>query len=482
MNKPPRICLIVDNPLRDLEGLILVAWHLARQGVDAFLVPMYTQAFDVPGLKPDMVLANYVRPNNADLLKAYKEAGILVGVLDTEGAAGKTADDYARMVGRMRCGDYVDLYCVWGHSQFEAFRRHRTVPSETLRLTGCPRYDFCAAPWRAALPVPDVASDYVLVNTNFPVVNPRFSKGSDSECRAMVQAGFDETHARQFLADARGAHQAVIEVMERLACSYPDLMFVLRPHPFENADAYRALLRFPNCQVRQEGTSLEWINGARLLLHQNCSTALEAVMMGKEPVSLEWFNTPALSLPSASAVSVRAQEYGMLVSLIEAAAAGRRPAPDSECLLAREKLIRDLYFSVDGQSAARAATAMMEAIKARRAETGAAPGGRKYGKSLRSILLQHARRTLGYRAYEAIRRRAMNETLEGRRRAKFFSVEEVNAVLARINKASATLPCIAEQAVDGSSRPHLLSGQAIRIRAAECIDEPTRSEIATQEQ
>lgn len=472
MNEVPRVCLIIDNPLRDLDGLILVGWHLARQGVDTFLVPMYSQTFDVPALKPDMVLANYVRPNNADLLKAYKEAGILVGVLDTEGAAGKTPDDYARMVGRMRCGDYVDLYCVWGRSQFEAFRRHHTVPQEILRLTGCPRYDFCAVPWRTALPAPRGASDYVLVNTNFPVVNPRFSKNAGSEYRSMVQAGFDESFARQFVADARVAHQAVIEVMERLARSRPDLTFVLRPHPFENADAYKALLQFPNCQVRQEGTSLEWINGARLLLHQNCSTALEAVMLGKEPISLEWFNTPALSVPSTSAVSLRAQNYEAASSLIDAIVTGHPPVLDSECLRAREKLIEDLYYSVDGRSAARAAAAMREIIEAKRATNDTALCKRRYRKSLRSMLLRYARGMLGYRTYEAIRVRMTNETLERRRRAKFFSVEEVGAVLDRINKAAATPPCVAEPAIGDSGVSRMLSGHTIHIRTSKCLDGP----------
>lgn len=474
MNEVPRVCLIVDNPLRDLEGLILLGWHLAQQGVDAFLVPMYTQAFDVSALKPDMVLANYVRPNNADLLKTYREAGILVGVLDTEGAAGKTSDDYAHMVERMRCGDYVDLYCVWGRSQFEAFRRHHTVPPETLRLTGCPRYDFCATPWRAALPVPKDVSDYVLVNTNFPVVNPRFSKNAGSEYRSMVQVGFDESFARQFVVDARIARQAVVEVMERLARSRPDLTFVLRPHPFENADAYKALLRFPNCQVRQEGTSIEWINGARLLLHQNCSTALEAVMLGKEPISLEWFNTPALSVPSSSAVSLKAQNYDAAASLIDAIVTGRPLAPDSECLRAREKLIEDLYYSIDGRSAARAAAAIIEAIETKRAKNGAISTKRRFRKSPRSMLLRYARGMLGYQTYEAIRGRMTNEMLEHRRHAKFFSVEEVGAVLNRINKAAATPPCVAQRAIDDFGAPRMMSGQTIHIGTLECLDGPGR--------
>src|SRR3979411_3101357 len=84
----PHVCLIVDNPLRDLEGLVLLGRELATRGVKVTLVPMYEQGFDVPALQPDLVLLNYTRPNNADLIKAYKRAGILVGILDTEGMGG----------------------------------------------------------------------------------------------------------------------------------------------------------------------------------------------------------------------------------------------------------------------------------------------------------------------------------------------------------------------------------------------------------
>jgi surface carbohydrate biosynthesis protein len=186
-----RVCLIVDNPLRDLDGLVLIAWHLARQGVDTYLVPMYEQVFDVLAIEPDLVLANYARPNNMDALKLYRSSGILVGVLDTEGAAGKSADDYAQMVARMNCAEHLDFYCIWGHQQYQAFVRHSVMPKDLLFLTGCPRYDYCSPPWQEELPVPVGVKDYVLINTNFPIANPRFSHGTRHEGLAMQWRGSD---------------------------------------------------------------------------------------------------------------------------------------------------------------------------------------------------------------------------------------------------------------------------------------------------
>ena len=56
MPDKPHVCLLVDNPLRDLEGLVLLGWQLAAKGATVTLVPMYEQGFDVPALRPDLVL------------------------------------------------------------------------------------------------------------------------------------------------------------------------------------------------------------------------------------------------------------------------------------------------------------------------------------------------------------------------------------------------------------------------------------------
>src|SRR5262245_63028545 len=93
-----RVALIVDNPLRDLDGLVLLAYQLAQRGHTAFLVPMYDQVYDVFRLRPDVVLVNYVRANNRDLVRLYRRRGMRVGVLDTEGAGGKSAEEFARLV------------------------------------------------------------------------------------------------------------------------------------------------------------------------------------------------------------------------------------------------------------------------------------------------------------------------------------------------------------------------------------------------
>ncbi|QPF93876.1 surface carbohydrate biosynthesis protein [Bradyrhizobium commune] len=464
MANKPHVCLVVDNPLRDLEGLVLLARQLSTRGARATLVPMYEQGFDVPALQPDLVLVNYTRPNNADLIKSYKRAGILVGVLDTEGIGGKNADQFATMVKSAGCPELVDLYCVWGQSQYAAFLRQKTVAEDLLHVTGCPRYDFCAPPWRAALPKPSVGSGYVLINTNFPTVNPRFSTGSAHEEESMVKAGFSREFARQFIADGGHAHRNALDMAIKLARHFVDVEFVLRPHPFENINSYDAFAALPNAKVIQSGTSLEWISGARLLVHQNCSTAIEATMLNVEPLSMEWFNTPALRLDAATRVSRGAAAEADMIELVRQGLENRLPPLPSETGRFRREIIDELYTAMDGASSVRVSEAVLATIATpARGEPAAkvlpAP-------SLRGLAADAVRRTLGHRASALLRRTTSSAENERRRAGKVFDVEAVNAILQRLDGASVDRRRFVARPAVSERMKRMASGASLQLAEA----------------
>ncbi|WP_439409347.1 surface carbohydrate biosynthesis protein [Bradyrhizobium sp. DASA03076] len=461
MADQPHVCLVVDNPLRDLEGLVLLARQLSTRGVRATLVPMYEQGFDVPALRPDLVLVNYTRPNNADLIKSYKSAGILVGVLDTEGIGGKNADQFANMVKSAGCPDLIDLYCVWGQSQYAAFLRQGTVAANLLHATGCPRYDFCAPPWRAALPKPSIGSGYVLINTNFPTVNPRFSGSTSHEEESMVKAGFSREFARQFIADGAHAYRSTLDMAIKLAQHFSDVQFVLRPHPFENIGSYDAFAALPNAKVIQSGTSLEWISGASLLIHQNCSTAIEATMLNVEPLSMEWFNTPALRLDAATKVSRGAAKEAEMLELVRQGLEGRMPPLPAETATFRREILSDLYTAVDGASSARVSEAVLATISA--ARRGEAPTHALPRPSLRGLVAGAVRRRLGHRTSSFLRRAYSSAESKRRRDGKAFGVDTVNSILQRLDAASVDRRRFVAQPPTNVQMKRMMSGASLQL-------------------
>jgi surface carbohydrate biosynthesis protein len=417
---------------------------------------MYDQAFDVRAIDADFVLANYARFNNRSHLFSYLEDGIRVGVLDTEGVGGKNANEFATLVGSDIGAGLVDLYCVWGPSQGKALVERQVVGLDELRVTGCPRYDYCAPPWRDALHKPAIREGFVLVNTNFPTVNPRFSGGSADEVRTMVGAGFELAFAQAFIRDARAAQDGIIALLGKLVDQFPSVVFVLRPHPFESASPYQALAATKtNLEVRQEGTSIEWLNACKFLLHLNCSTAVEAAMLGKIAITPAWLDTPTLNVEGPHRLSLHATSPEDLIEQVAACIEKTRPTVHES--------IEPLYHLIDGHASQRVAEAILETLKRlpRRSALPKLP--------LRFRLITLVRRLLGYRIVKVIQDMGAPHSERARREAKLFSCDQVDAILRRLHACTHGAQPLEAKAMDSVrvAVPRFASGNSIRVRAAD---------------
>jgi len=346
----------------------MLAHALAGRGIEAVLVPLYYQAIDVPLLALDALVVNFARPVNLELVRAYADSGIAVFVLDTEG--GVLADDGAntphRLAEYVRDSGYVDVlsgYFFWGSILHDAFVQHSGMRPESLHLTGCPRFDFASSRWREIL---DYSRDgFVLMNANFPLVNPRFVSSPEQEVASVVAAGWDADYVVRILADSRKILDNYLETVPRLAERFPEQSFLVRPHPFENADLYRKSFEsFANVTVDGSGSVLNVIQHARCVLHVNCGTAIEAIMLGKLPLSMEFLNTQLMSrhssLPSRVSRKVGSIEELLDVLVDTDAATSRFPFGQVHA-----ELVKPWFHLADGGAADRVAVVLRESILAR---------------------------------------------------------------------------------------------------------------------
>lgn len=430
-----RIGLIVDHPKRDLEGIVLVAYELMKRGADALIVPMYAQGADVPALGLDAVVVNYARPANRALLERYAGAGVEVYVLDTEGgvlaeAGGNSPSALAQAI---RDGGYDKLlsgYFFWGDVLKEAFAAKGGLPPERLHVTGCPRFDLAAAPWRPILD--GTRRGYVLVNANFPLVNPRFSASSGREREAMIAAGWDHAYVDRLLDDLRQIFPSYRRTIRDLAAARPQLDFLVRPHPFERIEPYHADLDgLSNVTIDGSGSALRAIHNSAVLLHLNCGTAVEAVMLGKLPVQMEFLNTAA-----AAGHAKLPAKVSRKVGSTEALLAVLDDIEDTTARFPSEVIYREHIFPFfhenDGRAAARVADVLFHELKR---ENGARPW-RSLGASLMTArpspsLGQLANGlvsvVLGSAAAGAIR-----VCFQPQRREKAFTPKEVENILKRL--------------------------------------------------
>jgi len=430
-----RIGYVVDHPKRDLPGGVMVAHALATRGVETVLIPLYEQAVDVPLLALDALVVNFARPANLELVRAYSAMGIPVWVIDTEG--GVLADDGAntpdRLAAYIRESGFAELlagYFFWGSTLHEAFVQGSGMPADRLHLSGCPRFDYAAPRWRSLLEYD--RDDYVLVNANFPLVNPLFAKSPEAEVGSLVAAGWDRPYVEQLLSESRQILRNYLDTVLRLALRFPQTPFLVRPHPFENDALYRReFAAAPNVVVEGRGSVLNVIHHARGVLHLNCGTAIESLLLDKLPLSMDFLNTPFMSRHSSlpSRVSQGVATEAQLERFLDDLPAATR---DFDFEGRHRALVRPWFHANDGAAADRIAEALLAALRA-------GPGRKPRSSVLRSLASSRPNPRAGQRAQALAANVAgsrwtasLRDRLQPTRRAKRLEPDLVRKLLGAI--------------------------------------------------
>src|SRR5581483_7634978 len=188
---------------------------------------------------------------------------------------------------------------VIANGVFEADILRRTGGDKfRMEIAGNGRIDILKPRYRAFFdkPIKDVQSrfgDFVLVNTNFQIVN---SIWHDLEhvTRIQIQAGFVKPNDpasmqtwRDYLAFEDANRTAMYAAIRLLAKRRPAQRIVVRPHPGEDLKRWDGL--FADCKnvaVVREGSHVPWTLACRVLLHSSCTTGFEAYVGGKAALSL----------------------------------------------------------------------------------------------------------------------------------------------------------------------------------------------------
>jgi surface carbohydrate biosynthesis protein len=364
-----RVALIVDHPLRDLAGMILLARELAERDVDVWLVPMCFQTREIFALAPDFVLLNYLRESNAGWVRSLHECGIAYGLLETEGGFYGDMNAYGRLF--PRDDDLVKgltVHCVWGERMAKWWREALSFDAGRLSLTGLPRFDWYAESMRHASlglmpPTWQEKRQVVLFNTKVCIANPRHVSLA-AEKAAYRKLGFSdveiERHARLGAESIDGTVQLAAEVAGR----YRDKVCVIRPHPHENGRTYEQRLQGADhgnlVRVEQEGTVTPWINQATVLIHRQCTTAVEAVLADRPAIAPQWIASSA-NAPDAESISFCPETRGDFNNLLSTALQGKL-IPTAAMSQAKQRLIDDWLTVIDGFAAKRAAEAILGAL------------------------------------------------------------------------------------------------------------------------
>ena len=185
---------------------------------------------------------------------------------------------------------FKGVFC-WGERDHHSYTKLFNKKQDIFHITGSPRIDL----WR-----PELKSFWS--NNDSDDIQPYILYASNNSCI------FGKKHWTQYIVQARGlehlnskeaeinfykfiqkdilmAQNAVFSLRD-LAEKYRHINFIIRPHPVENENYWRAALGdHENIHVIYEGTLTPWIANAKAVIHNSCSSALEAAIQGVPVIS-----------------------------------------------------------------------------------------------------------------------------------------------------------------------------------------------------
>lgn len=185
-----------------------------------------------------------------------------------------------------RCLEADDYVCTWGTFQRDFYRSLDPKCARNIIATGHPRFDLYKPAYRAFFDddkrrIQERFQEFILVNTNLGYVNNCLGLEDSFSSRV----GYDPAKPDKRLncVERYAAEGTMllsfVKLIHRLSVEFPGVNIVLRPHPSENIAYYRTVFRgVPNVHVVREGPVGAWLLACKLLIHDGCTTGIEAFL------------------------------------------------------------------------------------------------------------------------------------------------------------------------------------------------------------
>jgi surface carbohydrate biosynthesis protein len=295
MTTKAALLMPVENQVRELDAKLLLACIAARRGFSSYIGPRREMHYNITAFPRGIYLSKSVTISSYLVFLILRNLGHAVVAWDEEALVHLPDETYYSRRLSPRAMAQVSRLFAWGEDNAELWRRYPHLPpNAVIEVTGNPRNDLLRPELHAyydseVKKIRDNYGDFILVNTNFNHVNaftsiqnlfrPAENPGQLPEFGRAARG-----MSREYAEGLRDHKQAIFEDFQRmipaLAKAFPDYTIVVRPHPTENPEIYYNIAsRCERVEVTNEGNVVPWLLATRALVHNGCTTGVEAYVM-----------------------------------------------------------------------------------------------------------------------------------------------------------------------------------------------------------
>lgn len=336
--KKPLLIVPVENQVRELDAKLLLAAVAAERGFNVVIGSRFYIHFALPYLPRGIVIAKSMRSVSEFTLELTRGLGHEIVAWDEEGLVRFDSPEYFSWRYSTRAFATVGRLFAWGIDDAESFKRYEGYRGAPIHVTGNPRIDLLSPALRTvykstAASIKETYGQFILINTNFSFANNFVDKlnlvqaGDKPEDYSISRTG--RGLSREFARGCAEHQQTLFDAFRRLIAAlsrrFPDRKIVLRPHPSENHERWRRYVQsLDNVAVIHDGNVIPWLMACGVLLHNGCTTAVEAAVLGIPAVSFRPTTSPTFDYVLPNSLSHEAYSVEESLRLIDEVLYGRR--------------------------------------------------------------------------------------------------------------------------------------------------------------
>lgn len=296
-NQRVPLIIPVESQIREFDAKLLLACVAARRYFPVIIGRLKTINASISSFPRSIYLAKDISPGAIPGFRVLHGLGHTIVGWDEEALVHFPPETYFAKRMSPEIKSYVSHLFAWGQDNAELWCSSPHYPGTPVHVTGNPRIDLLRPEMRPYFEIElserrRVYGDFFLINTNFSMVNSNrtlflHEKGPGAE-RALSPrgAGMTREFAEKLERHKLDIFQRFQEMIPKLAFAFPNINIVIRPHPSENPQIYHRIAA--DCErvhVVIEGNVVPWLLAAKATIHNGCTTALEASLLGVPTVS-----------------------------------------------------------------------------------------------------------------------------------------------------------------------------------------------------
>jgi len=243
------VLMYAGSKIRELEGCVYLKLLLEEYGLNSKIASLMTEYTVIKKHIPRMVvLPQITEPKIFKWAKLAKKMGCFVAVNPSEGTFGSGMEKPSAWGNFREYDQILDMYFAWGKAHEDLLLKYTNLKNDKIKIIGPPRFDLYFPPQNRIFPsrsefntilnIENKASKNVLVALNFINADKTMTEIKRSYSYVLHRDKFID------MCNSEKIHRdKILSAVFKISKLYPDVNFIIRPHPLEKREVYKSFIR-----------------------------------------------------------------------------------------------------------------------------------------------------------------------------------------------------------------------------------------------